>query len=122
MPRFPSSVPIFDAWVAAFNGALAAKLDDLEATLGVRIIQVDLGGLFNDLVTQPEKFGLKNATLPACPDCGTGTPSPGAEDSIVHQPHKYVFWDFVHPSARTHKILGKDLANSVKQQLGILDD
>jgi len=118
----PFLAPQFEDWVNEFNTLLSEELEQLEAALAITILQLDESTLFDNILTTPERFGFANATEPACSGCNTGTPSPDADDTVVDQPQRYVYWDFVHPSARAHKIIGIAFATFVKKELGIDED
>jgi phospholipase/lecithinase/hemolysin len=118
-PPFPA---LADWWEFVFNTTLDAALDVLEADLAasgldVQIVRFDSQGLLAEILQKPQKFGLKNVTEAACPDCLFGVPSPGAEASVVKNPRKYLFWDLVHPTSTTHKAFGHAAAKQIKQQV-----
>ena len=118
-PPFPAAA---DSWEFVFNAALDAALDGLESELAafelnVQIVRFDADGLLTEILQQPQRFGLKNVTDPACPDCLFGQPLPGAESSLVQKPKKYLFWDLVHPTSTTHKAFGHEAAQLVKKQV-----
>jgi phospholipase/lecithinase/hemolysin len=76
----------------AYNGGLAANLG---AIPGVQII--DIFTAFNQLINNPEDFGLSNSTdicvMPELPPYA------------CNRPNDYVFWDGVHPSTAAHSVL-----------------
>jgi outer membrane lipase/esterase len=118
-PTFPAAA---DWWEFVFNTALDAALDALEADLAasglkVQIVRFDANGLLAEILRKPQRFGLKNVTDAACPDCLFGQPLPGSENSVVRNPRKYLFWDLVHPTSTTHKAFGHEAAQLVKKQV-----
>lgn len=115
-PALAPLAPAFEEWVLVFNALLRDDIEDLEVELGVPILQLDQETFFSELRTSP-RFGLMNGTEPGCPGCGIGFAAPDAENSIVDQPHRYVFWDLVHPSARAHQLLGTHFAVFVHREL-----
>ena len=84
------------------NDLLAQRLDQLSQTAGSdsKIIYADFNGLFNQVLADPAQFGLSNVTAP-CLFTGCTTPD------------EYFFWDQIHPTTKTHEILG----NYAYQQL-----
>jgi phospholipase/lecithinase/hemolysin len=85
----------------AYNFGLIAKLAGVQ---GVEII--DIFTTFNELINNPEDFGLSNST-DVCV-------MPEQPPYACKQPNDYVFWDGVHPTKAAHGILadmvGKALA------------
>ncbi len=114
---FPALAPALNAWIASFNALVEVELDGLESSLGVTIVFADQASVFHDILAEPRRFGFSNVTDTACPDCNLGMPAPGAEDTVVAQPHKYLFWDGGHLTTRGYKFLGKAMAADVKSEL-----
>lgn len=54
-------------WIGAFNARLASRVDGDD-----RIVLVDFHAVFSAQVANPDRFGLTNATTPACPATGVG--------------------------------------------------
>ena len=93
------------ALTVAFNAGLHQALTQLEATLpGLDIIEFDTFGLFNTAIANPAAYGFTNATDP----CFDGV-------SVCANPDQYVFWDTVHPTARSHQIIGNAFAAAVPE-------
>lgn len=77
-----------------FNELLAGAIPTLEGTLpGLDIIPFDTFDAFNNVLANLSAFGLTNSTDP----CSL---TPGCD------PSQFVFWDFDHPTAAVHRILG----------------
>ncbi len=83
-----------------FNLALEAALSDIEQALPVTITRFDVFALTSLLFVSPETFGLTNVTQA----CLTPEVMAGA---ICRNPNDYLFWDGLHPTAATHKILAE---------------
>ncbi|HLJ95280.1 MAG TPA: SGNH/GDSL hydrolase family protein, partial [Gemmataceae bacterium] len=74
----------FNILCSAYNTLLSATEDDLEATLGIQILRLDVAALLQQVVDDPGSFGLSNVTDPAL-DPNTG--------AVVANPDEYLFWD-----------------------------
>jgi phospholipase/lecithinase/hemolysin len=105
-PRFlgdPSASSFATQASVEFNAALANLLGSLETTPGIDIRSLDVYAAFNTALAGG--YGGFGNTTQACYG---GTIFGGATDFCA-DPDSYVFWDDLHPTARTHQILG-DLA------------
>ncbi|MEM6639779.1 MAG: SGNH/GDSL hydrolase family protein [Pseudomonadota bacterium] len=89
------SAAVISAAATQFNTDLVAMLDDLEATLDITIARFDLFGFFNDVIADPNAFGLNNAS-DACFD---GT-------NLCDDLDGYLFFDGIHPTAVGHQLVG----------------
>ena len=88
-----------------FNARLAQQLAQLEATLpGLNIIEFDTFGFVDAAIANPAAYGFTNVTDP----CFNGV-------SVCLNPDQYIFWDPVHPTARSHQLLGNALAAAVPE-------
>jgi hypothetical protein len=78
-----------------FNSQLATSLTNLGQSLNVNIYQLDVGGLFQNILASPSSYGFTNVTDTALVG---NTPSPNAD--------QYLFWDDIHPTRVGHSLLG----------------
>ncbi|MGL5193567.1 MAG: SGNH/GDSL hydrolase family protein [Chroococcales cyanobacterium] len=74
------------------NTALAAAMGNLDQNPNINIILVDINGLVNDAIANPNQYGFTNVTDPALE-------SPGSD------PNTFLFWDDVHPTTASHQII-----------------
>jgi phospholipase/lecithinase/hemolysin len=90
-----------------FNTALTVALDTLEKSEpDVTIYRLDVAGLFNNVVADPAAFGFANVTDPAAPGLEPGDSSYDTRQ-IVTDPHRYLFWDELHPTTAAHALLAQ---------------
>jgi phospholipase/lecithinase/hemolysin len=95
-PRFRGTAnqTTMDSRSASFNTMLASSLMSLETSLSINIYQLDVGGLFADLLANPSEHGLSNVT-------GTAL----VNSTSVANPDDYLFWDDIHPTRIGHSLL-----------------
>ncbi|XP_039003831.1 GDSL esterase/lipase At2g42990-like [Hibiscus syriacus] len=101
-----------------FNGKLKATVAKLNKDLpGLKVFFADAYDLLFQLITKPSQYGFE-VVEEGC--CGTGFFETGFLCNR-HTPHtcpdanKYVFWDSIHPSQRTNKIISDQLVPLLKQ-------
>lgn len=91
-----SSQTLVNGMVGAFNTALSVGIDGLQAN----VLYVDLQTISIDQVANPSKYGISNATSPACgsnPLGGTSLVCNGS-NLVAGDVSKYLFADGVHPT------------------------
>ena len=74
---------------------------------GMKVIRVDMYGLFNELLADPQKFGVVDATAP----CLLPTDPPRYCGSTVAQ--LLAFFDPVHPNATVHAAIADEVRGEV---------
>lgn len=84
---------------AGYNAGLAAAVAGLSAGLpGIHIALVDLFSFLDDVVANPDKYGLTDVT----DMCIT----PGVKGNAkCSNPNDYLFWDGIHPTSAGHALL-----------------
>lgn len=104
----PEVAGMLTQMTAAYNDALSAGLGQTN----INVIPVNLFALFDEIASEPARYGLTNVAEPACGmdalsiDCGpegSGAPytyAAGAENT-------HMFADFGHPGTATHKMLAQ---------------
>ena len=85
-----------------FNDLLSAKLDWLRATASINIIEMDMYALFNELLEDPESFGVSDASVP----CLFG-------GAICDDPENRAFYDFVHPTSEIHARIAAEVQAAI---------
>lgn len=96
IPRYAGSSQQQDLTdtATAFNSILASQTDTLRTQYDIDIDLLDIQGLFDQMLTDPGRYGFTNTTSAAYnEDAGT----------VVADPNSHVFWDEIHPTARAHE-------------------
>jgi phospholipase/lecithinase/hemolysin len=110
LPRFVNTKDEvqFDLLSTQFNEALSAELEELEQDYqeyGITIFRFNVFDLVLQMVNNPSVFGFENVTGTAKSIVGED-PSTFFFGTVVDNPEDYMFFDDVHPTTRTHEILG----------------
>ena len=96
-PQFahrPEDMQLATALSTAFNNALESTLQDLERTFPVDIARLDIATHFQEIIANPQNFGVANVT----DACLSGDIS--APGTVCANPDSYIFWDAIgHPTA-----------------------
>ena len=82
---------------------LSQQHSDLE------IVVLDANTLYRDAISNPAAFNFTNVTTP----CLSGS-------SICSNPDQFLFWDGIHPTAATHRIIGKTAFSTI-QEAGMIN-
>jgi len=114
----PGTAPLLDAATFGFNQALAAALSDLEKNRRqLSIAQVDIWGLFEDMIRNPQKYRLNNTQIASTLfDANSGVSLGYALNPDV-DPNRSLFWDGVHPTTRAHEVIGTLAHRLVRSKL-----
>nr|CAD1822335.1 unnamed protein product [Ananas comosus var. bracteatus] len=94
-----------NAVASSFNSKLVTMLGVLKRKLRVRAAYMDIFTIMYEATRNPEKFGLLE-TSKGC--CGSGLMEVGdtcKNQTTCEDPHKYVYWDAVHPTERMYEIV-----------------
>lgn len=103
----PEDIPaVLGQLISTHNDLLSLKLDEFgQGQPEANITTLDIETLFDDILTNPAAFGLTNVT-----DACLINFQPGFQfDGICDNPDEFLFWDDVHPTAATSRIIS-DLA------------
>ena len=99
----PGAVQLATGLSQAFNVGLSGVLTQLSALPGINIARLDAYKLLNEIVMDPQGFGLTNATQ-ACV-------MPFDEPFFCQAPDEYLFWDGIHPTRAAHTIVAQAAAS-----------
>ncbi|WP_083338621.1 SGNH/GDSL hydrolase family protein [Chromobacterium sphagni] len=107
--------------VKAYNAKLALLVSSLQQKHGasLKLKLFDAYSMFNDLLGNPAKYQVGNATLPclnvaanaSLPYISVQTPRAECANADA-----FVFWDNLHPTSHTHLLLGQFVADFVRGQ------
>lgn len=82
----------YNTLTANFNSQLKTALTNLDASLPIKIYQLDVAQMFSEVLANPSTYGFTNVATQAF-----------ANGSAVSNPDQYLFWDDVHPTRIGHQ-------------------
>ncbi|MEB3177912.1 MAG: SGNH/GDSL hydrolase family protein [Nostocaceae cyanobacterium] len=90
------------------NSNLAANLNFLsqQFNTNVNLIPLDVNSLFNRMIDTPGEFGFTNVTNSCIGDLSV-VPINVPSQPVVCTPDRFLFWDEVHPTTATHRLIGE---------------
>ena len=86
-----------------FNANLNGVLTQVSAFPGISIARLDASTLLNDMVADPQGYGLTDARQ-ACI-------MPSEAPFLCQAPDEYLFWDGIHPTRAAHTIVAQAAAS-----------
>ncbi len=96
----PAKRDAANSFVDIFNARLSLNLQGLRGLLSeASMIELDVHSFFLEVIDNPSLFNLENVTDQAW-TYGY------IEDTLVDNPHEYLFWDNTHPTTQVHQIIG----------------
>jgi phospholipase/lecithinase/hemolysin len=107
--RFDSHIPsYFSSLTIAHNSCLVKALNFLskQLTSNINIIPMDVNSLFGKIIAEPKKFGFTNVTDYCIKDLSV-VPLELPTEPVASNPDKFLFWDPVHLTTVTHKLIGE---------------
>jgi cholinesterase len=105
LPLFINNSADATKFTDIINQRLPNELSKLEAKLGLKIALYDHVAISNKIRANPTQYGFTNVN-----DACQSVYIPSGNSSICSNPDNYYFWDEIHPTGRTHEIIGKDMA------------
>jgi len=78
--------------------------------LGDNVAYVDMYQLFNDIFSDPARYGYDKAKITK--SCLTGVYGE-APRSLCNDPDKYIWWDEYHPTTKSHKLMAGAAENVI---------
>ncbi|MEM9091058.1 MAG: SGNH/GDSL hydrolase family protein [Cyanobacteria bacterium P01_F01_bin.53] len=97
---------------AEHNDLLQTKLSALSADSGAKITQLDLGGLFEEILANPDSFGFSDIANSCLANFQPGFVFEGVCDN----PDEFVFWDNVHPTEALHNLIAQHAIETLEQK------
>ena len=96
----------------AHNSQLEAFLDDFSERPDAQATYFDFDQFINGIIADADSLGFTNTTV-AC--FNSDIAAPDFTQPICSNPDEYVFYDKVHPSAKTHQLLAEAIAPQVPE-------
>ncbi len=112
------------AQVQQLNQQQADMVATLKANYGsnINIRIFDANSLFTDLLNNPSKYGVNNTTQ-SCLNINSGSTLnytyAWSPRSNCTNADTFVFWDLLHPTTHTHKLLGDNATNFARTNFNI---
>ena len=99
----PGASQLAKGLTMGFNAGLDGVVAQLSLLLPeIRIMRLDAFGLLEDIVSDPDAFGLTDVTS-ACV-------TPDVPPFTCQRPDEFLFWDGIHPTRAGHGIIAKEAA------------
>ena len=111
------------AEVLALNSQLTTMVNTLQAQYGpsLKIRLFDTYTLFNNVLNNPASYGVTNTTT-SCLNINTDSSLNYAETQTPRatctNPDTFVFWDTLHPTTHTHKVLAAAVTSFIQANFG----
>ena len=111
---------LFNTFSSTHNSSLNTTLKSLRQQLSpdINIIELNVNSLFDRIIAAPDEFGLTNVTNSCISKDLSVVPIDVPTQQVLCNPEKFLFWDEVHPTTTTHKLIG-ELAFSALQALPV---
>ncbi|KAJ3036824.1 hypothetical protein HDV00_002377 [Rhizophlyctis rosea] len=101
----PTVSAIMDGLITQHNAALTPLVADLKTAGAKSVLVFDMFSLVKDMAENPTTYGFTNVQQP-CVDLVAGT--------TCGTPDEYMFWDQLHPTAKTHGVIAEKMTAFLK--------
>jgi phospholipase/lecithinase/hemolysin len=104
---------LFNTFSSTHNSILNTTLKSFRQQLSpdINIIELNVNSLFDRIITAPDEFGFTNVTNSCISKDLSVVPIDVPTQQVLCNPEKFLFWDEVHPTTTTHKLI-RELALS----------
>jgi phospholipase/lecithinase/hemolysin len=100
--QFPGAGQAAAFLTQSFNAGLDIHLGSLAGLPGIEIVRFDIFGMLNDVIADPEQFGL-SVVDKACV-------TPNIPPFECQMPDTYLFWDGIHPTRVVQALIAEKVA------------
>lgn len=101
----PGAIALGTQLTQGFNSGLDAAAAQLSQLPGITIVRLDVYQLLNEIVADPQTFGLTNVT--------TACLTPNVPPFTCDRPDEFLFWDGIHPTSAGHALIAADATASL---------
>ncbi|MBN3883949.1 MULTISPECIES: SGNH/GDSL hydrolase family protein [unclassified Nostoc] len=107
---------LFNTFSSTHNSSLNTTLKSLRQQLSpdINIIELNVNSLFDRIIAAPDEFGFTNATNSCISKDLSVVPIDVPTQQVLCNPEKFLFWDEVHPTTTTHKLIGELAFSALK--------
>ncbi len=100
---------LFNTFTSIHNSSLNMTLKSLRQQLSpdINIIELNVNSLFDRIIAAPEEFGFTNVANSCISEDLSVVPIDVPTQQVLCNPEKFLFWDEVHPTTTTHKLIGE---------------
>ncbi|MBE9104066.1 SGNH/GDSL hydrolase family protein [Nostoc cf. edaphicum LEGE 07299] len=107
---------LFNTFSSTHNSSLNTTLKSLRQQLSpdINIMELNVNSLFDRIIAAPDEFGFTNVTNSCISKDLSVVPIDVPTQQVLCNPEKFVFWDEVHPTTTTHKLIGELAFSSLK--------
>ncbi|MBW4565305.1 MAG: SGNH/GDSL hydrolase family protein [Mojavia pulchra JT2-VF2] len=108
----------FNTLSSTHNSSLNTTLKFLSQQLSpdINIIELNVNSLFDKIIADPEEFGFTNAINSCLGRDLSVVPIDVPTLPVLCNPDKFLFWDEIHPTTATHKLIGELAFSALKPQ------